>query len=385
MSDPDTATDPGTAAGSDTGAGAATGAQNSSTGPANPRPGAEGTVAPAGTPAGDRSHVARVLGVLTNADRVQNLILLAVIVIIAAFVTSRQPAFLTWGNLSIAVTGTIILFGLTGLVELLVIIVGGLDISVGSIVGLSSVVGALVWTHTGQNGGLAVLSALLIGLLCGLANGLLIIYGRVNPFIATLATLAAFKGIGQVLSDGGAIGSGFASNAIFIFIQRGSVAGLPTQLFILVIVALALAFLLLYTDIGRNVYAIGGNPTAARLAGVNINRYVLAVYLVVGFVAAIAGVILMARQGFGQQTGSVDGLELKAVTVAALGGASLRGGRGGVLGAVLAIVLLGFLENGMNVLNINTFWQNVAQGSLLLIAVIAQQRRRKERAIGIPD
>jgi ribose transport system permease protein len=354
--------------------------------PAEPEPSVPASENPeAAVPESRRTGAARVLGLLTSADRVQNLILLVVIVLIAAFVTSRQPAFLTWGNLSIAVTGTIILFGLTGLVELLVIIVGGLDISVGSIVGLSSVVGALVWTHTGQSGGLAVLSALLVGLLCGLVNGLLIIYGRVNPFIATLATLAAFKGVGQVLSDGGAIGSGFSSNAIFIFIQRGSIAGLPTQLFILVIVALALAFLLLYTDIGRNVYAIGGNPTAARLAGVNINRYVLAVYLVVGFVAAIAGVILMARQGFGQQTGSVDGLELKAVTVAALGGASLRGGRGGVLGAVLAIVLLGFLENGMNVLNINTFWQNVAQGTLLLIAVIAQQRRRKERAIGIPD
>lgn len=334
---------------------------------------------------GRRTAVDRALGVLTHADRVQHLILLAVTVMIAAFVTSRQPAFLTWGNLSIAVTGTVILYGLTGLVELLVIIVGGLDISVGSIVGLSSVVGALIWTHTGQNGALAVLGALTIGLVCGVVNGLLIIYGRVNPFIATLATLAAFKGVGQVLSDGGAIGSGFSSSAIFVFIQRGSVAGLPTQLFILVIVALALAFLLLYTDIGRNVYAIGGNPTAARLAGVNINRYVFTAYLVVGFVSAIAGVILLARQGFGQQTGSVDGLELKAVTVAALGGASLRGGRGGVLGAVLAIVLLGFLENGMNVLNINTFWQNVAQGTLLLIAVIAQQRRRKERAIGIPD
>jgi ribose transport system permease protein len=329
----------------------------------------------AGDPAGSRPptpprrrSVARVLGLVGSADRVQNLILLVVVVVIAAFVTSRQPAFLTWGNLSIAVTGTVILYGLTGLVELLVIIIGGLDISVGSIVGLSSVVGALIWTHTGQSGSLAVLGALAIGVLCGVVNGLLIIYGRVNPFIATLATLAAFKGVGQVLSDGGAIGSGFSSDAIFVFLQRGSVAGLPTQLFILVLVALALAFLLLYTDIGRNVYAIGGNPTAARLAGVNINRYVLAVYLVVGFVSAIAGIILLARQGFGQQTGSVDGLELKAVTVAAL-----------------AIVLLGFLENGMNVLNINTFWQNVAQGTLLLIAVIAQQRRHKERAIGIPD
>jgi ribose transport system permease protein len=326
-----------------------------------------------------------VLGLAARADRVQNLILLVVIVLIAAFVTSRQPAFLTWNNLSVAVTGTIILFGLTGLVQLLVIIIGGLDISVGSMVGLTSVVGAMIWTGTGSDGTLAVLGALGVGLLCGVVNGLLIVYGRVNPFIATLATLAAFKGIGQVLSNGGALGSGFGASPIFVFIQRGSVAGLPTQLFILVLVALALAFLLGFTDIGRNVYAIGGNPTAARLAGVSINRYVLAVYAVAGLVSAVAGIILMARQGFGQQTGSVDGLELKAVTVAALGGASLRGGRGGVLGAVLAIILLGFLENGMNVLGITTFWQNVAQGALLLIAVIAQQRRRKDRAIGIPD
>jgi ribose transport system permease protein len=380
MSEHDTATEHDTASAGDTPeSGAAAPAAGSGSGSG------DGTGDGDGDGGSRGSGVARVLGVLTNADRVQNLILLVVIVVIAGFVTSRQPAFLTWNNLSVAVTGTVILYGLTGLAELLVIIIGGLDISVGSTVGLTSVVGALIWTHTGQNAALATLGALAVGLACGLVNGLLIIYGRVNPFIATLATLAAFKGLGQVMSDGGAIGSGFSGNALFIFLQRGAVAGLPTQLFILVITALALAFLLMFTDIGRNVYAIGGNPTAARLAGVSINRYVLAVYLVVGLVSAVAGVILMARQGFGQQTGSVDGLELKAVTVAALGGASLRGGRGGVLGAVLAIVLLGFLENGMNVLNINTFWQNVAQGTLLLIAVIAQQRRRKERPIGIPD
>lgn len=321
---------------------------------------------------------------LRRAGVLQNLILLVAIVAIAAFVTSKQPAFLTWNNLSIAVGGTIILYGLTGLVEMLVIIVGGLDISVGSIVGITSVVGALIWVHTG-NGLLSILGALGGGLVCGVVNGVLIIYGRVNPFIATLATLAAFKGIGQVLSDGSALGSGFARSDLYVFIQNGSVLGLPSQLFILLLVALGLAFLLRYTDIGRNLYAIGGNPTAARLSGVNLNRYVMAVYILVGVVSAIAGVILIARQGFGQQTGSVDGLELKAVTVAALGGASLKGGRGGILGAVLAMVLLGFLVNGMNVLNINTFWQNVAQGLLLLVAVMAQQIRKGERAIGIPD
>ena len=325
-----------------------------------------------------------VLSFLRRAGVLQNLILLAAIILIAAFVTSKQPAFLSWNNLSIAVGGTIILYGLTGLVEMLVIIVGGLDISVGSIVGITSVVGALIWVHT-SNGLLSVLCALGAGLVCGVINGVLIIYGRVNPFIATLATLAAFKGIGQVISDGSALGSGFARSDLYVFIQNGSVLGLPSQLFILLLVALGLAFLLRFTDIGRNIYAIGGNPTAARLSGVNLNRYVMAVYILVGVVSAIAGVILIARQGFGQQTGSVDGLELKAVTVAALGGASLKGGRGGILGAVLAMILLGFLVNGMNVLNINTFWQNVAQGLLLLIAVMAQQIRKGERAIGIPE
>ncbi|MFF5790322.1 ABC transporter permease, partial [Streptomyces sp. NPDC012693] len=142
--------------------------------------------------------------------------------------------------------------------------------------------------------------------------------------------------------------------------------------------------MLKYTDIGRNLYAIGGNDTAARLAGININKYLVAVYALIGIVAAVAGILLTARTGSGQPVSGSEGLELKAITAAALGGCALKGGKGGVGGTLLAVALLGALENGLTVQGINTFWQNVAQGALLVVAVVIQQRRSGERAVGLP-
>jgi ribose transport system permease protein len=142
--------------------------------------------------------------------------------------------------------------------------------------------------------------------------------------------------------------------------------------------------MLRYTDIGRNIYAVGGNPTAARLAGININRYVLGCYVLAGFVAAIAGIMLTARTGSGQPTSGSQGLELQSITAAALGGVALQGGKGGISGTILAVILLGVLQNGLTILGVNSFWQDIAQGTLLIVAVIIQQRRGGVRAYGIP-
>ncbi|WP_191898853.1 ABC transporter permease, partial [Kitasatospora aureofaciens] len=149
-------------------------------------------------------------------------------------------------------------------------------------------------------------------------------------------------------------------------------------------VAAAVHVLLRYTDIGRNIYAIGGNDTAARLAGINLNKYLIAVYALSGMVAALAGVLLTARTGSGQPVSGSEGLELQSITAAALGGCALKGGKGGIGGTLLAVALLGALQNGLTVENINSFWQNVAQGALLVVAVVIQQRRNRDRAIGLP-
>ncbi|MYV73068.1 ABC transporter permease [Streptomyces sp. SID1046] len=273
--------------------------------------------------------------------------------------------------------------GLLAIVQTVVIICGGLDISVGSQAGLASVVSAMVFTSGGSNPYLGMAAAIGVGILVGVVNGVAIVYGRVNPTIATLAGLAAYKGVAQLISGGRAQGY-VLNDPFFVFLGRGKIAGVPVMIWILVVVALAVHVMLKYTDIGRNVYAIGGNDTAARLAGININKYLVAVYALIGVVAAVAGILLTARTGSGQPVSGSEGLELKAITAAALGGCALKGGKGGIGGTLLAVALLGALENGLTVEGINTFWQNVAQGALLVAAVVIQQRRSGERAVGLP-
>jgi ribose transport system permease protein len=236
---------------------------------------------------------------------------------------------------------------------------------------------------TGHNPFLGMAAAVGLGIVIGVVNGLIIVYGRVNPVIATLAGLAAYKGVAQLISGGRAQGFVLGDD-LFIFIARGRIAGIPVQVWILIVVAVLVHLMLKYTDIGRNVYAIGGNDTAARLAGININKYLIAVYALAGIVSAVAGIVLTARTGSGQPTSGSEGLELQSITAAALGGCALKGGKGGIGGTLLAVLLLGALNNGLNVVGVNTFWQNVAQGALLVVAVIIQQRRSGERAVGLP-
>ncbi|MEV4894806.1 ABC transporter permease [Nonomuraea sp. NPDC055795] len=312
----------------------------------------------------------------------QNLILVLAIVAVGALFGVLDPGYMAWSNIRV-IGDAVTIAGLLAVVQTVVIICGALDISVGSATGVASVVSAMAFMSTGRDPMLGMAAALAVGLLLGLINGIIIVYGRVNAVIATLATLAAYKGLAQLLSGGAAQGYVLGDD-LFIFISRGSLAGLPTMVWILILVALAIHILLKYTDIGRNLYAIGGNDTAARLAGININKYLIAVYALAGLVAAIAGIILTARIGSGHPTSGSAGLELKAITAAALGGCALKGGKGGVGGTLLAVVLLGALENGLTFHGISTFWQNVAQGALLVVAVVIQQRRSGERAVGLP-
>ncbi|QKW08845.1 ABC transporter permease [Streptomyces sp. NA04227] len=312
----------------------------------------------------------------------QNISLVGALAVVLVLFGLLNDNYLSWSNMQVIAEAATIT-GLLAIVQTVVIICAGLDISVGSQVGVASVVSAMVFTSTGSNAFLGMAAAVGVGLLVGLVNGLVIVYGRVNPTIATLAGLAAYKGLAQLLSDGRAQGY-VLNDDTFIFLGRGKIAGLPVMVWILIVVALAVHLLLKYTDIGRNLYAIGGNDTAARLAGIKINKYLICVYALIGVVAAIAGILLTARTGSGQPVSGSEGLELKAITAAALGGAALKGGKGGIGGTLLAVALLGCLENGLTVQGINTFWQNVAQGALLVAAVVIQQRRSGERAIGLP-
>ncbi|SEP50435.1 ABC transporter permease [Amycolatopsis saalfeldensis] len=331
-----------------------------------------------GAPGPDRvSPVRRVL----SGIGVQNSSLIITLVVLIIVLSTLNDNFFRTNNL-LLIGSAVTIMGLLSLVQTLVIILGALDISVGSMAGLASVISAMAFTATGSSA-IGILAAVGTGIACGLVNGLIIIFGRVNPVVATLATLATYKGIAQVVSDGKAQGYTGADD-LFIFLAKGTVLGLPTLVWVFLIVAAILHFLLKYTDIGRNIFAIGGNDTAARLAGININRYIIGVYALVGVVAAIAGVLITARTGSGQPTSGSEGLELQAVTGAALGGTMLKGGKGSIVSTVLAVFILGVLDNGMSGLGINQFWQNVAHGALLVVAVVLQQLRSGERRVGLP-
>jgi ribose transport system permease protein len=320
----------------------------------------------------------RVLGAVGP----QNLSLIGAIVVVMAIFSWLNSGYLTWSNIQVIGEAASVA-GLLSVVQTVVIICGAMDISVGSQTGVASVISAMAFMSTGHNPYLGMLAAVGLGIAAGILNGLIIVYGRVNPVIATLAGLAAYKGVAQLISGGRAQGFVLGDD-LFIFIARGSVLGISAQVWILIIVAILIHVLLKYTDIGRNIYAIGGNDTAARLAGININKYLIAVYALAGIVSALAGIVLTARTGSGQPTSGSEGLELQSITAAALGGCALKGGKGGVGGTLLAVLLLGALNNGLNVVGVNTFWQNVAQGALLVVAVIIQQRRSGERAVGLP-
>ncbi|HZC72688.1 MAG TPA: ABC transporter permease [Jatrophihabitans sp.] len=334
------------------------------------------SVAP--NPPGDRTpRLRRVL----DAVGVQNISLLIALGALVTVIGAQNTNFFLVSNIKTIGT-TVAVMGVLAVVQTVVMIIGGLDISVGSAAGLTSVVSAMVFTDQ-HSAGIGILAALGVGVLTGLFNGVVIIYGRVNAVIATLATYAGYRGLANLVSDGRAQGY-TGTDSTFVFIARGAIAGIPTLIWILVAIALAAHLLLRYTDIGRNIYAMGGNPTAARLAGINLNRYVIGCYVAAGLVAALAGIMLTARTGSGQPTSGSQGLELQSITAAALGGVSLRGGKGAIPGTILAVLLLGVLQNGLTILDVNSFWQDIAQGFLLVVAVVIQQRRRGTRAIGLP-
>jgi ribose transport system permease protein len=312
---------------------------------------------------------------------VTNVSLLLALGALVAIIGYQNRNFFLWQNIEVIGT-SVTLVGLLAVAQTVVIICGALDISVGSMTGLASVASAMVFTST-SSPWLGIGAALGLGLLCGLVNGIVIVYGRVNPVVATLATLAAFKGVAQLISNGRAQGY-TGADSIFNWLARGKILHIPSLIWLVAVVAVAMHLLLKYSDLGRNIYAIGGNDRAARLAGINLNRYLIGVYMLTGFVAGIAGVVLTARTGSGQPVSGSEGLELQSITAAALGGAALAGGKGAISSTVLAVVILGTLTNGLTILGVNPFWQNVATGAVLVTAVVIQQQRSGERRVGLP-
>lgn len=308
---------------------------------------------------------------LSRSVGTQNVsLLIALAILVAIFGIARPDIFFKPVNL-VNIGGAVALLAVVSCAETIVILSGGLDISVGSTVGLSSVCSAWAMTNV-NNAAVGIVFAMLAGLAAGLINGLIITVGRVNPVIATLGTLSAFQGIAFLFAAGQSIP---VLNPRYIEIGLARIAGLPVALVIAIIVALIVAVVLQITDFGRNIYALGGNPVAARFAGIPIKRYQIGIYAVAGLIAGIGGIILTARTQNGTPASGSAGLELQAITAVVLGGAALTGGKGTVVGTIYGVLIIGVLQNGLNLLNVQTFYQQVATGLLLVVAVMIQQFR----------
>jgi ribose transport system permease protein len=254
----------------------------------------------------------------------------------------------------------------------LVIMTRGIDLSVGSVVGLSSMVAADMLSH---NVALGIVVGLLVGLVCGFVNGLLIARLKLPDFIVTLGTLSVFRGAALIYTNGQPI---YGLPPVFRAIFGGQILGLPTPVFFALAIA-AIAFLVVrYTALGEQIIAIGGNEEAARLSGINVERVKVTVYSISGLLSAIAGFILIARIGAAEPIGG-NGFELQAIGAAVIGGASLFGGIGNPLGSLVGALTLGGLQNGLTLLNVPSFWQYVASGIVVILAVFADQWTRRSR------
>ncbi len=293
-------------------------------------------------------------------------LLIALVILLVAGGLLAPGQFFKPVNL-ISIGEGITLIGLTALAQAVVLILGGLDISIGSLVGFCSAAAGVAMLHVDSPwAGLG--AALLIGVLGGLLNGTIITKGKLDPVIVTLATYSAYRGMALLTT-----GNGYAVNVRNLWFNRISTttfAGIPIPVIVLLVATIVFIFLMGYTLFGRNLYAIGGNPNAARLAGVNLDRHKLLVYTLSGLMAALAAILLTARTKSGQPISGSEGLEMQAITAAILGGVSNRGGKGTILGALLGVLVIGILNNIMILLSVPTFYQRIARGLLLIVAAL---------------
>lgn len=294
--------------------------------------------------------------------------LLAFVIIFTALAIMSR-SFLTVSNLlNVALqtsVNALLAIGMT-----FVILTAGIDLSVGSLLAFSSAIAASLMV-SGMNIWLAAIVGLIVGGLAGLLNGLFVAYAGLAPFIVTLGTLTLFGGLTQIYTAGMPI---FNLPAAFSNFGAGSIVGMPVPVIVTVIVFVIGALVLTRTTHGRRIYAIGGNMRAAYLAGVPVRRYLVAVYVVSGMLAALAGLVLTSRLGSAEPTAGT-GYELDAITAVVLGGTSLFGGEGTLWGTIVGALILGAIANGLNLLNINAFYQGAIKGAIILFAIMLDRKR----------
>lgn len=292
--------------------------------------------------------------------------LIALIGLMAA-ISLMNPNFLTTNNLLnllLQVTANgFIAFGMT-----FVILTGGIDLSVGSVLALSSALSVGLISY-GIPVSLAILIAILLGGIFGMLNGVLVAYGKLAPFIVTLATMTVFRGATLVYTNGNPLTQGLRDSFLFQFIGQGYIVGIPFPVILMFLIFVILYILLHKTAFGKSVYALGGNEKAAYISGVKLNKVKIIIYTISGMMAAFSGLIITSRLSSAQPTAGAS-YEMDAIAAVVLGGTSLSGGKGRIVGTLIGALIIGVLNNGLNIIGVSAFWQQVVKGIVILIAVL---------------
>jgi ribose transport system permease protein len=306
-----------------------------------------------------------------NARLTQRLLPFLSLIVLFVGLSIASPYFLQTGNLASVARQTAV-FNTMALGMTIVIISGGIDLSVGSILGLSGLAGTMALERGYPIIG-GVLTGLVVGTGCGLLNGTLITRLRIPPFVVTLGTLGIFRGLALIFSNGlpvHRIPPGFA------LLGEGNLLGVPFVVWLLVICAVAVHVLLEHTRLGRYAFAIGSNRIAAAYAGIPVDFHITAVYAIGGALTGLAGMIEASRLMTGQPTAG-QGYELQAIAAVVIGGGSLNGGEGSVVGTLIGAFIMGLLSNGADLLNISNYWQQVIIGSVIILAVTVDEIRKR--------
>lgn len=283
-----------------------------------------------------------------------------IILCIALFIAT--PVFLAVPNIiNIGIQAAVV--AIMAFVMTFVIVTSGIDLSVGSVAALSAMVSAWMFSNVGLPGWLTLIIGLLIGLLAGAASGLAIAYGKLPAFIATLAMMSVARGLTLVISGGTPVATSGAVNHL-----GADLGPIPVPVIMLALAGVVCWFILSRTVLGRSLYAIGGNEEAARLSGIPVRRILVAVYALAGLFAGLAGLVLAGRLSSAQPQAGM-GYELDAIAAVVIGGASLSGGSGKASGTFIGAVLLAVIRNGLNILNVSSFWQQVVIGCVIALAV----------------
>ncbi|NLY45673.1 MAG: ribose ABC transporter permease [Tissierella sp.] len=298
------------------------------------------------------------------------------LLIFSILIRILSPRFLTKSNLFNVFRQTsinaIIAAGMT-----FVILTAGIDLSVGSILGFSGAIAASMLA-SGNNIFLALVVALIIGGLSGMLNGVIITKGKVQPFIATLAIMILLRGATMVFTNGRPIAVPAASvSPIFRWIGTGELLGVPVPVVMMVFVFIICYYILNHTQFGRHIYAVGGNEEASLLSGVNTDKVKILAYTISGILAAVAGIIVTSRLSSAQPTAG-DGYELDAIAAVVLGGTSLVGGQGTVIGTIIGALIIGILNNALNLMDVQSYYQMIAKAIVILIAVLLDRKGKSK-------